>query len=131
MNLLAIDAACSACSAALLQDDAITAHCYRAMQRGHVEALMPIVATVLRDSGAGYSDLHMIAVTVGPGSLVIARRGGTPPCFIVPRRHSRLRPNPGDFDTSKPALLRPLRTCPAAVKVAKLACSLLRAAMVR
>ncbi len=75
MNLLGIDAACSACSAALLQDDAITAHCYRAMQRGHVEALMPMVATVLHDSGAGYSDLHMVAVTVGPGSFTGLRTG--------------------------------------------------------
>lgn len=75
MNLLGIDAACSACSAALLQDDAITAHCYRAMQRGHVEALMPMVATVLQDSGTGYSDLHMVAVTVGPGSFTGLRTG--------------------------------------------------------
>lgn len=75
MNLLAIDAACSACSAALLQDDAITAHCYRAMQRGHVEALMPMVATVLHESGAAYAQLHMVAVTVGPGSFTGLRAG--------------------------------------------------------
>ncbi len=75
MNLLGIDAACSACSAALLQEDAITAHRYRAMQRGHVEALMPMVAAVLHDVGAGYSDLDMVAVTVGPGSFTGLRAG--------------------------------------------------------
>ena len=43
MNLLAIDCATNACSAALWLDDAPGPQRYAAMRRGHGEALMPMV----------------------------------------------------------------------------------------
>lgn len=75
MNVLGLDTACSACSAALLLDGTLAAHRFEAMQRGHVEALMPMVAGVLEEAGAGYSDLDAIAATVGPGSFTGLRAG--------------------------------------------------------
>ncbi len=75
MNVLGLDAACSACSAALMHDGDIMAHRYRAMQRGHVEALMPMAVAVLEQADIGFSSLDLVAVTVGPGSFTGLRAG--------------------------------------------------------
>jgi len=75
MNLLGIDSACAACSAAVLQGDRISARAFRAMQRGHVEALMPMVVAVMADAGTEFGDLDLLAVTVGPGSFTGLRAG--------------------------------------------------------
>lgn len=45
------------------------------MVRGHAEALMPLVAGVMSDSGMEFSELDRIAVTVGPGSFTGLRVG--------------------------------------------------------
>jgi len=45
------------------------------MKRGHAEALMPLLARVMQQSGIGFRDLDRIAVTTGPGSFTGLRVG--------------------------------------------------------
>ena len=79
MKLLAIDTATSACSVALLAGDRIVAERSAGMQRGHAEALMPMVAEVLAASLSacprGFADLELVAVTAGPGAFTGVRIG--------------------------------------------------------
>jgi len=76
VRILAIDTALDACSAAVLDTtgDRLTARSV-AMARGHAEALMPVIATVMDDAGAEFAELDRIAVTVGPGSFTGLRVG--------------------------------------------------------
>jgi tRNA threonylcarbamoyladenosine biosynthesis protein TsaB len=77
MLILAIDTALDACSAGVLDTRAarIIAHESLAMRRGHAEALMPLVARVMRASGVSFGDLARVAVTTGPGSFTGLRVG--------------------------------------------------------
>lgn len=75
MNLLAIDTATSACSAALWLNDSLGPSRCAFMQRGHAEALMPMVADIMAESGTGFADLQAIAVTTGPGAFTGIRIG--------------------------------------------------------
>jgi len=70
-----MDTACGACSVAVWADGAILAHRSRAMQRGHVEALLPMAVEAMRQSGLAFADLDRIAVTRGPGSFTGLRTG--------------------------------------------------------
>ena len=77
MRVLAIDTALEACSAAVLDTaraDACT-HESLAMQRGHAEALMPLIARVLNRAKIDFADFDRIAVTTGPGSFTGLRVG--------------------------------------------------------
>ncbi len=69
LTILALDAAGAACSAALWRDGRVAAYRRRPMQRGHAEALMPLLLEVLAEAGIGFADLGQIAVGVGPGSF--------------------------------------------------------------
>ncbi len=78
MRVLAIDTALEACSVAVI--DTATPHGHHAheslpMQRGHAEALMPLVARVLDRARLDFSNLDRIAVTTGPGSFTGLRVG--------------------------------------------------------
>ncbi len=77
MRVLAIDTALEACSAAVLDTEraGMVAHESQAMQRGHAEALMPLVARVLDRAGFAFAELDRIAVTTGPGSFTGLRVG--------------------------------------------------------
>ncbi|WP_375777716.1 tRNA (adenosine(37)-N6)-threonylcarbamoyltransferase complex dimerization subunit type 1 TsaB [Bradyrhizobium sp. ma5] len=77
MIILAIDTALDACSAAVLDTDSgnTIAIESQAMQRGHAEALMPLIARVMKESGIGFAGLDRIAVTTGPGSFTGLRVG--------------------------------------------------------
>lgn len=77
MLILAIDTALDACSAAVLDAAAGTLRAHESvpMKRGHAEALMPLIARVMKDSGLAYSALERIAVTTGPGSFTGLRVG--------------------------------------------------------
>jgi tRNA threonylcarbamoyladenosine biosynthesis protein TsaB len=76
VRLLAIDTSLGACSAALLDTDADdVVNCDSMdMERGHAEALVPMVRRVVggRD---GLATLDRIAVTTGPGSFTGIRVG--------------------------------------------------------
>ena len=75
MNILAIDTATAACSAALMGDGAIIAARHVAMLRGHAEALLPMVEEVMAEAGVAYGALDLIAATVGPGTFTGLRVG--------------------------------------------------------
>jgi tRNA threonylcarbamoyladenosine biosynthesis protein TsaB len=78
MRVLAIDTALEACSAAVLDTEAgaITASESMNMERGHAEALMPLIARVLdRARIEFFSGIDRIAVTTGPGSFTGLRVG--------------------------------------------------------
>ncbi|KIZ40713.1 MULTISPECIES: tRNA (adenosine(37)-N6)-threonylcarbamoyltransferase complex dimerization subunit type 1 TsaB [Rhodopseudomonas] len=77
MLILAIDTALDACAAAVLDTEAnrLIARESEPMQRGHAEALMPMIARVIKASGLGFPQLDRIAVTTGPGSFTGLRVG--------------------------------------------------------
>lgn len=77
MKILSIDTAMAACSAAIVDTDASqpVAQAWAAMERGHAEALPPMVAEVMRASGLSLSAVDRIAVTTGPGTFTGVRIG--------------------------------------------------------
>src|SRR5277367_997483 len=77
MLILAIDTALDACAAGVLDTDAgrLIAQESQAMRRGHAEALMPLIARVMKQSGLSFSELDRVAATTGPGSFTGLRVG--------------------------------------------------------
>jgi tRNA threonylcarbamoyladenosine biosynthesis protein TsaB len=77
MLILAIDTALDACAAAVLDSDAgrLITQESQAMKRGHAEALMPLIARVIEESGITFASLDRVAVTTGPGSFTGLRVG--------------------------------------------------------
>src|SRR5258705_752678 len=77
MLILDIDTALDACAAAVLDTDAgkLIAQESLAMKRGHAEALMPLIARVIKQSGIAFASLDRIAATTGPGSFTGLRVG--------------------------------------------------------
>jgi len=77
MLILAIDTALDACAAAVLDTDKnnVIAQESQAMKRGHAEALMPLVARVMKQSGIAFAALDRVAATTGPGSFTGLRVG--------------------------------------------------------
>lgn len=69
MNLLAIDAACSACSAAVLRGGRIAAAERAEAARGQAERLLPMAVRALAAAGLDFPALTGLAATVGPGSF--------------------------------------------------------------
>jgi tRNA threonylcarbamoyl adenosine modification protein YeaZ len=77
MRILAIDTALPAVSACVLDHDAaepIAADTVE-MERGHAEALLPLIKRVMSKVEGGFASLDRIAVTVGPGSFTGIRIG--------------------------------------------------------
>ena len=77
MLVLAIDTALDACAAAVLDTDStkIIAQESQAMKRGHAEALMPLIARVMKAADIAFTSLDRVAVTRGPGSFTGLRVG--------------------------------------------------------
>lgn len=77
MRILAIDTALGACSACVLDSSnpAPLAIEQTAMERGHAEALMPMIERVMGKVEGGFSSLDRVAVTIGPGSYTGLRVG--------------------------------------------------------
>lgn len=67
--ILALDASSAACSVALVRGGEILAWREAPMDRGHAEALMPLVMEAMGEAGLAFGDLAKIAVGVGPGSF--------------------------------------------------------------
>lgn len=77
MRILAIDTALGASSVAVLDsaEEAPIAFASEAMERGHAEALLPILRTTIAGLDGGFPSLARIAVTIGPGSFTGIRIG--------------------------------------------------------
>jgi len=76
MRVLAIDTALAACAAAVLDTDhGILASESLPMVRGHAEALIPLIARVMKQSEMTFQNLGRVAVTTGPGSFTGVRVG--------------------------------------------------------
>ncbi len=77
MRILAIDTALSACAVCIydagaeypLISESLT------MERGHAEALVPLLQRVLKGIDGGLSSVNKVAVSVGPGSFTGLRVG--------------------------------------------------------
>ena len=77
MRILAIDTALGACSACVADagEAEPLAQETLVMERGHAEALVPLLDRVVSNVGAGFGSLDRVAVTVGPGSYTGLRVG--------------------------------------------------------
>jgi tRNA threonylcarbamoyladenosine biosynthesis protein TsaB len=75
VTTLGFDSTGSACSAAVWRGDRVIACRRAAMERGHAEALMPMVAAVLEEAALAVEALDLIAVTTGPGAFTGVRIG--------------------------------------------------------
>jgi tRNA threonylcarbamoyladenosine biosynthesis protein TsaB len=77
MLILAIDTALDACAAAVLDTGSsrLIARESQPMKRGHAEALMPLIARVMKEAGLPFAALDRVAVTAGPGSFTGLRVG--------------------------------------------------------
>ncbi len=77
MRILAIDTALQACSACVIQSGEVEPLALEQipMERGHAEALLPLVDRVVAGVEGGFASLDRIAVTVGPGSYTGLRVG--------------------------------------------------------
>ena len=75
MKLLAVDTALGGCSVALVEDGAIRAHIFEAMDRGHAERLAPMVDQAMGQAGEVFAALDRLAVTTGPGTFTGQRVG--------------------------------------------------------
>ena len=75
MKILAADTALGACSVAVLDGGRVLAHRFEAMERGHAEALAPMVEDAMRASGIAFADIDRLAVTTGPGTFTGQRVG--------------------------------------------------------
>ena len=71
MRVLALDTALGATSVAVIDFPAgeVRASASEAMERGHAEALIPLVRDVVAAVPEGFSSLDRIVTTVGPGSF--------------------------------------------------------------
>ncbi len=75
MRILALDTCLAACSVAIWHDGRIVAHEWQPMQRGHAEALLPMLERVRARAGLEYAAFDRLAVSIGPGSFAGVRTG--------------------------------------------------------
>ncbi|MEH6495337.1 MAG: tRNA (adenosine(37)-N6)-threonylcarbamoyltransferase complex dimerization subunit type 1 TsaB [Pseudomonas marincola] len=75
MKILALDTALNACSVALVHGPDTLAFHHEERARGHAETLLPIIKSLMGQASAGFQDLDMIAVSIGPGTFTGLRIG--------------------------------------------------------
>jgi tRNA threonylcarbamoyl adenosine modification protein YeaZ/ribosomal-protein-alanine acetyltransferase len=75
--LLTFDTSMAACSAAVYDMGrlCVMASRFSRMERGHADALAPMIKEVMDEAGLVFSDLTRIAVTLGPGTFTGVRTG--------------------------------------------------------
>lgn len=75
--LLALDTCVGACSVAIASPDHRSLLAVRSepRERGHAEAILPMIRDTLADIGISASEIDRIAVTLGPGSFTGVRVG--------------------------------------------------------
>ena len=77
MRILAIDTALNACAAGVLDASVgqVLAEESLALERGHAEALLPLLDRVISQIGGRFQSIDRVAVTIGPGSYTGLRVG--------------------------------------------------------
>ena len=75
MKILAFDTVAAAASVAVFLDGEKIFSLRENMDRGHSEALVPMIKKVISSISFEFKDLNLIAVTVGPGSFTGVRIG--------------------------------------------------------
>ena len=77
MRILAIDTALEACAACVLDEahESLLSAEAIPMERGHAEALVPLIDRVVGTVEGGFPSLDRVAVTIGPGSFTGLRVG--------------------------------------------------------
>lgn len=75
MKILAVDTTFGACSVAVRDGTVLLAHTFECMDRGHAEALAPMVEQTMKQSGLTFVDLDRLGVTTGPGTFTGQRVG--------------------------------------------------------
>lgn len=75
MKILAIDTSSVTASAALCEDEQLLGEVYVHVPQTHSETLMPAACELLRRCGTAFSELNLLAVSVGPGSFTGVRIG--------------------------------------------------------
>ncbi|MEH6402376.1 MAG: tRNA (adenosine(37)-N6)-threonylcarbamoyltransferase complex dimerization subunit type 1 TsaB [Sneathiella sp.] len=75
MKILALDTALNACSVAITDTGNILAFHHEERARGHAETLLPLVQALMGKAHIDFSDLDLIAVSVGPGTFTGLRIG--------------------------------------------------------
>jgi tRNA threonylcarbamoyl adenosine modification protein YeaZ len=75
VKTLAVDTALGACSVAILDGDKVLSHRLTPMERGHAEALAPMVEAAMQDASLPFASVDRLAVTTGPGTFTGQRVG--------------------------------------------------------
>lgn len=75
MKILAIESSATACSAALCQGEQVLAHTFQHSGLTHSCTLLPMVQSMLTQSGHRLEEVDVVAVAVGPGSFTGSRIG--------------------------------------------------------
>jgi tRNA threonylcarbamoyladenosine biosynthesis protein TsaB len=75
MIILALDTASPVCAACLTRNGKVLAQESQIIGTGHAERLMPMVHAIMEQADILYSDIGLVAVSVGPGSFTGVRTG--------------------------------------------------------
>lgn len=74
-RILACDTTQGACSVAVMHGATLLSEIVTPMQRGHAEALLPMIIEALKQADLQAKDLTRLAVTIGPGGFTGVRLG--------------------------------------------------------
>ncbi len=69
MKILAFDTSLATCTVIAVASDRVLAERSEQRERGHAEALMPMIEEVRGEAGLEYGEFDLVAATVGPGSF--------------------------------------------------------------
>ena len=75
MMILALESSAAACSVALTQDGELVAQNWQNSGLTHSRTLLPMVDSLLKNSGQRLEDVDVVAVAAGPGSFTGLRIG--------------------------------------------------------
>lgn len=75
MKILSVESAALVASAAICDDDKLICEVFSNTAKTHSQTLMPMIDSVLVQSGTELSDIGLIAVSIGPGSFTGLRIG--------------------------------------------------------
>ena len=75
MRILALESSAVAASACIQEDGKILGEFYSNTRQTHSQTLLPMVRTLLRDTGTQVKDLDLLAVSAGPARLPVCASG--------------------------------------------------------